>query len=155
MTCETSQWIGGCEEKGEERKSGRAGDDQQEARVGGIRVGWGEGADHRMARSRKNLGELLVGWGVVTADQLDAATKTASRTGKRLGEALVEAGYASDEQVAKALAQQLDMEYVDLSAEGVVERIDTKLIPDDLIKKHQVLPFGKANGRLNSSSTTR
>lgn len=101
-----------------------------------------------MARSRKNLGELLVGWGVVTADQLDAATKTASRTGKRLGEALVEAGYASDEQVAKALAQQLDMEYVDLSAEGVVERIDTKLIPDDLIKKHQVLPFGKANGRL-------
>jgi type IV pilus assembly protein PilB len=100
-----------------------------------------------MARSRKKLGEILIGWGVLTADQADKAT-AAAKGGKRFGDAVVELGFAKEDQVAKALAHQFGMEYVDLSAAGAADKIDMKLIPDDLIKKHTILPLSKANGTL-------
>jgi type IV pilus assembly protein PilB len=100
-----------------------------------------------MARSRKKLGEILIGWGVLTADQADKAT-SAAKGGKRFGDAVVELGFAKEDQVAKALAHQFGMEYVDLSAAGAADKIDLKLIPDDLIKKHTILPLSKNNGTL-------
>ncbi len=89
-----------------------------------------------------------MGWGVVTQDQADKAATVAKGAGKRMGEALVEMGAVKEDQVAKALANQFGMEYVDLGANGVADRIDLKLIPDDLIKKHQVLPLGKTGNRM-------
>ncbi len=101
-----------------------------------------------MARSRKKLGDVLVGWGVLTQDKLDSAVKTAKQSGKRLGESLVEQGLASEEQVAKGLAHQFGLEYVDLNADGVGTQIDMKSIDDSLIKKYLVLPMGKAGGKM-------
>ncbi|MBL9001665.1 MAG: Flp pilus assembly complex ATPase component TadA [Phycisphaerae bacterium] len=101
-----------------------------------------------MARSRKKLGEILVSWGVITAEQADKAAQMAKASGKRLGEVVVEAGFAKEDQVAKALANQFGMEFVDLAASGVADKIDLKLIPDDLVKKHQILPLSKLGNRL-------
>jgi type IV pilus assembly protein PilB len=101
-----------------------------------------------MARSRKKLGEILVGWGALTAQQVEEAQQKSRGTGKKLGDALVEMGMASEEQVAKALANQFGLEYVDLAASGVAGQVNAKLIPEELIKKHVILPMGKANGRL-------
>src|SRR5215510_2875775 len=101
-----------------------------------------------MARSRKKLGEILVGWGVITQDQADKATNLAKGSGKRIGDALIEAGFAKEDQVYKALANQYGMEFVDLSANGMAEKIDLKLIPEDLVKKHLILPLSKAGNRL-------
>ena len=67
-----------------------------------------------MARSRKKLGDILVGWGVISAAQSEQATNVAKGSGKRLGDVLVELSFAKEEQVAKALANQFGMEYVDL-----------------------------------------
>ena len=101
-----------------------------------------------MARSRKKIGEILLGWGLITQKQLDDALAKAQSSGKRIGEALVDMGFVKDDQVAKALAHQHGMEYVDLAAAGVAGKIDAKLMPDDLIKKHMVLPLSKQGGRL-------
>jgi type IV pilus assembly protein PilB len=101
-----------------------------------------------MARSRKKLGDILVGWGIITPDQAEKAAVAAKGSGKRLGETLVEMGFAKDDQVAKGIANQFGMEYVDLGANGMVDKIDLKLIPDDLIKKYLILPLSKSNGRL-------
>jgi type IV pilus assembly protein PilB len=101
-----------------------------------------------MARLRKKLGEILVGWGAITNDQAEKAAQLAKASGKRLGEALVEAGFAKEDQVAKALATQFGMEYVDLSANGVADKIQVKLVPDDLIKKYLILPLTKSGNRL-------
>jgi type IV pilus assembly protein PilB len=101
-----------------------------------------------MARSRKKLGEILVGWGVVTADQVGQAATLAKSSGKRLGEVMVEQGYASEGQVAKALANQFGMEYVDLGASGMSSKVDMKLIPEDLVRKHLILPLAKNGSRL-------
>jgi type IV pilus assembly protein PilB len=101
-----------------------------------------------MARKRKKLGEILQEWGVVTDQQVEQALGIASGSGRRVGEAMVEAGFCREADVAKALAAQFDMEYIDLDSRENADRIDTSLVPDDLIKKHLVLPMGKASGRL-------
>lgn len=100
-----------------------------------------------MARSRRKLGEILVGWGVATQDQVESAAAKAKTAGKKLGDALIESGIP-EEQIAKALANQFGLEYVDLSSPTVSSKVDAKLIPDDLIKKHLILPMGKSGGRL-------
>jgi type IV pilus assembly protein PilB len=101
-----------------------------------------------MARSRKKLGEILVAWGVVNADQVTQAAKLAKGAGKRLGEIMVEQGFASEGQVAKAIANQFGMEYVDLAASGVSDTVDLKLVPEDLVRKHLILPLTKTGSKL-------
>jgi type IV pilus assembly protein PilB len=101
-----------------------------------------------MARSRKKLGDILVGWGALKPEQVDQAVKVARGSGKRLGEVLTELGFATEDQVAKGLANQFGMEYVDLSQVSATKQVDVKLIPEELIKKHQILPMAKTNGKL-------
>ncbi len=101
-----------------------------------------------MARKRKKLGEILQEWGTVNESQIQKALGIAKGVGKRIGEALVEAGFCKEEDVAKALAAQFDMEYIDLEAPEAADGIDTSLVPDELIKKHLILPMGKSGGRL-------
>ena len=101
-----------------------------------------------MARSRKKLGEILVGWGVVTKDQVKQAGSAAKSAGKRLGEVMVEQGFATEGQITKALANQFGMEYVDLAANGMSDKIDMKLIPEDLIRKYLILPLNKSGSKL-------
>jgi len=101
-----------------------------------------------MARKRRKLGEILSEWGTVTEEQIQQATQIAQRTGKRLGESLIEAGHCSEEDVAKALAAQFDMEFLNLDRPEASGRINMDLMPQELIKKHLVLPMGKENGRL-------
>jgi type IV pilus assembly protein PilB len=101
-----------------------------------------------MARTRKKLGDILVGWGAAQPAQLDEAMAKAKASNKRIGEAIVEMGVATEEMVTKALANQFGLEYVDLAANGIATQINAKLVPEDLIKKHGILPLSKANGRL-------
>ena len=101
-----------------------------------------------MARSRKKLGEILVSWGNASDAQVQDAQQKSRGTGKRLGDALVEMGVVSEEQVAKALANQFGLEYVDLASAGIASQVDPKLVPEELIKKHIILPLAKTNGKL-------
>jgi type IV pilus assembly protein PilB len=101
-----------------------------------------------MARSRKKLGDILQEWKVITADQAEKAGQVAKGSGKRFGDVLVELGMAKEDQVAKALAAQFGWEFVDLNAPGASKQVNLKLIPDDVIKKHLVLPLEKIGNRL-------
>jgi type IV pilus assembly protein PilB len=101
-----------------------------------------------MARKRKKLGEILREWGTIKENQVDQALGIAKGSGKRIGEALVEAGLCKEEDVAKALAVQFDMEFIDLDAPDVTPQIDLSLVPEELAKKHLILPMGKSGGRL-------
>jgi len=101
-----------------------------------------------MARSRKKLGEILVDWKIINIEQAEKAVVVAKGARKRMGEALVELGFAKDDQVAKALASQFGYEYVDLAASGAADKIDMKLLPLEVIKKHAILPMSKTGGRM-------
>ena len=101
-----------------------------------------------MARSNKKLGDILIEWGAISADQLSQAEGVAKGSGKRLGDVIVEQGFAPEESVTKALAQQFGLRFLDLKEAGVAEKIDQSLIPEDLIRKHMILPLEKEGGRL-------
>ncbi|KPK76168.1 MAG: hypothetical protein AMJ79_07835 [Phycisphaerae bacterium SM23_30] len=101
-----------------------------------------------MAKKRKKLlGDILIGWGLLDEERLKKAIKQAEGNHRRLGETLVEMGLVEEEQVTKAMATQFSLEYVDLD-HHVVDKTALELMPDELIRRHYVLPMGKENGRL-------
>jgi len=100
-----------------------------------------------MAKQRKKLGEILLGWGTVSADSLSDALAYGMEHRKRIGEALVELELCDEDDVAKALAAQFGLDYVDLD-KHVVDQNALELIPGKLIEDLQVLPLGEDNGRL-------
>jgi len=98
-------------------------------------------------KARKRLGEILVEWCVVTPVGIEEALLHAQEEGLRIGEALIALGLADETDVTKALASQYDMEYYDLDRNiGVPTEIH--LIPEELIKRHLVLPLTREDNRL-------
>ncbi len=100
-----------------------------------------------MARHQKKLGEILVEWGIINATEMAKAVEHAKAKNLRMGEALSDLKLCSENNVYKALAAQHNMEYVDLDKSSVPPNA-INLIPDDLMKKHLILPLGQENGRL-------
>lgn len=68
----------------------------------------GEGASIRVP-----LGQLLVDAGLAGQEQIDSALLEGSQTGERLGETLVRHGVVSEEDIAKTLALQWELGFVD------------------------------------------
>ena len=100
-----------------------------------------------MARKRKELTAILIEMGVLQPADAKRATDEAAKTGTPLEQILVDLKLVGEEDVTKALAAQYDMEYIDLEKAGLAAT-NFELIPQDLIKKHQVLPLTKENGKL-------
>jgi len=100
-----------------------------------------------MAKSHRHLGEILYAKGWVDKPGLIKALKKAKETNRRLGEVLVEMGLVTEDQIMQALARQFGMNYVDLDEVEIPSDVRS-LIPEEIIKKHRVLPLGKENGRL-------
>ncbi|MDA0802432.1 MAG: ATPase, T2SS/T4P/T4SS family [Planctomycetota bacterium] len=102
-----------------------------------------------MARkSRKKLGEILVAAKKVQVGALDTALVEARASRKKIGEVLVEKQLVTEEDVARALGEQFGIEFFDLSKPENSARVQRKNLPDDIIKKNQVLPLEKENGKL-------
>ena len=100
-----------------------------------------------MAKKQKKLGETLVGWGIIDANALADALQYAKEHNKRIGEALVELELCSEDDVAKALASQFGLEYIDLDKQAVNREV-LSLIPAKMIEDYLVLPQGEEGGRL-------
>jgi len=100
-----------------------------------------------MARRRQKLGEILQERKIITKGDADHAAEYGQKNGKRIGESLVELEIASDEDVAKALATQHGMEFVEVS-KNTIPLTALSLIPEKLIKQHEILPMASENGRL-------
>jgi len=100
-----------------------------------------------MARQQKRLGEILVEWGIINPKEQAKAVEHARTKNLRIGESLQELKLCSENNVYKALAAQHNMEYIDLEKSSVAPNA-VNLIPDELMKKHVILPLGQENGRL-------
>lgn len=100
-----------------------------------------------MLKKQRHLGEILYRKGYVDKNNLIRALKKAKDTNKRLGETLLEMGLATEDQITEALAKQFNLEYVNLD-DIEIPQSASKLIPEELVKKHRVVPLGKDNGEL-------
>jgi len=100
-----------------------------------------------MAKKRRHLGEILYKAGVVEKRALISAIKTAKSNNKRLGEVLLDLGLVDEETLTKALAKQFGLKYINLDRTNIPSEA-LKLVPEDTLRKHNVLPLGMNNGRL-------
>jgi len=98
-------------------------------------------------KPRQKLGEILIGLGIVTLDQVNEAFAAARARGMRLGEILVETNVCKEEDIAKALAQQFGVDFINLDVVADMNKIDKARIASDLIKKFLVLPMA-GSGKL-------
>jgi len=100
-----------------------------------------------MGKKRRHLGEILYRAGAVEKRSLINAIKTSKANNRRLGEVLLALGLVDEDTLTKALAKQSGLRYVDLN-QVKISADSLKLIPEDTIRKHNVLPLGMNNGRL-------
>jgi type IV pilus assembly protein PilB len=100
-----------------------------------------------MARTRRHLGEILYKAGVVGKRALIDAIRTSKASNKRLGQILLELGLVDEETLSKAVAKQFSLKYVNLDHISISPDA-MRLIPEDIIKRHNVLPLSMNNGRL-------
>ena len=87
------------------------------------------------------LAEVLVSSGQVTRDEMEAALREASATGRPLGEILEELGLVSPEDLIRAMASEVGLEFVDLN-DFQIDTQAVSLIPESLARRHSVLAIG-------------
>jgi type IV pilus assembly protein PilB len=92
----------------------------------------------RVSRHHR-LGSLLISRGLLNLDQLKQAFQEQHLTGRRLGEVAIGHGWITSADLARALADQFGLEYVDL-AEVEPDHDAASLLEKELAFRYQALP---------------
>ena len=100
-----------------------------------------------MARKSFLLGDFLVEQGIITREQLREALKYHHEKGIRLGRALIELGFVSEDQIIRALSEQLNVQYVKLKTYKVDPEV-LRLISPEIAWNYLALPLFRIRERL-------
>ena len=98
-----------------------------------------------MQNTENLLGQLLVGMGHLDPDDLDMALREHYKTGERIGEILIKMQLVSEEDLLKALARQLGMQYIKISDIEIPEEV-IKRIPAKLAMHYKLIPVEQIDG---------
>lgn len=93
------------------------------------------------------LGDLLISENKITENQLVEALMAQKELGVKIGEALIIKGFITEVEILKVLQQQLNVPYIDVNTFEIDPKIP-KMIPENIARKHQVIPVRMANGKL-------
>jgi type IV pilus assembly protein PilB len=88
---------------------------------------------------RKRIGDILTAKGIVTQEQIDEILARAGSRERRLGELLIAEGLVSDETLARAMAEQRGLQYLDLTDFRINAKLFEK-IDLDLMQRYQFVP---------------
>ncbi len=100
-----------------------------------------------MAARHRDFTDILVKQGIISPDQLVEANEMARQADKKLPEALAQLGYASGEEVYRAIAQQHGMAYVKV-AELTIAPAIVELVPESVARENAILPLAEEDGAL-------
>ena len=92
------------------------------------------------ARPGGQLGELLLGRGLITEEQLEMARHQASQRGRSLGRIVIEMGFVTEGGLVSILAEQLGLEFVDLT-ETNLDASAMALVPEMTARRHNCIPI--------------
>jgi type IV pilus assembly protein PilB len=98
--------------------------------------------------ARGQLDELLLARGLITTEQLEEARAVATERGRSLGRVLIELGYVSEGGLVSVLAEQIGLEFIDLS-EGHIDASAVATLPEQTARRHNCIPVRfEDDGRL-------
>ncbi len=100
-----------------------------------------------MALIKKEIGELLVDNGLITQDELNIVKQERLRTGEPISLILSRLGLANEKHLKNALELQFGVNYISLT-KVTPESSCMELIPEKVMRQHQVVPVRKENGIL-------
>ncbi len=92
-----------------------------------------------MGKKGPGIGQVLIEKGIITQEQLNEALEEQRKSSEKLGTILVRLGYATEDDVVIAHAQQMGIEVIDF-AKTPVEKDVTHLIPRHLIDRYGCIP---------------
>ncbi len=99
------------------------------------------------AATGARLGELLVREKLISPLQLQKAMETQRSTGGRLGHQLTKLGYIEENELTAFLSKQYGVPSINLS-DFEIEAEVLKLIPKEVVVRHQVIPINKSGNTL-------
>lgn len=94
----------------------------------------------RTKQRAAKIGEILLASGEITEEQFKEALKLQKKTGGLIGKVLVDSGYTSETAIARALGNQMGIEYVDLSAQKINPKV-SKVINPDIARRYFAYPI--------------
>jgi type IV pilus assembly protein PilB len=100
-----------------------------------------------MAKRKAEYTEILIRQGVISPDQLTEAKQMAKESAIKLPEALIRLGYATGEEVTRAMAEQYGLTYVNLSEVAIPPSV-VELVPESVARENAVIPLAEGEGRL-------
>jgi type IV pilus assembly protein PilB len=86
------------------------------------------------------LGTLLTAAGLLSHEQLEHALGVKEESGERLGEIVVALGFASERAIAGTLAEQYELEFVDLE-QTPPDPDAVALLPEELAHRYRAIPI--------------
>ena len=87
---------------------------------------------------RKNIGTILMERGSLNPDQMPVIIEKLATTRQRFGEIAIHEGFVTEEDLARALAEQFGLEYVDLRNFKMDSELLNQLPPDAIYRFHFV-----------------
>jgi len=87
---------------------------------------------------RKNIGVILIERGNLNPDHLPAIIEIQATTRQRFGEIAIHEGFITEEALARALAEQFNLEYIDLRTFKMDSELLNQLPPDAIYRFHFV-----------------
>lgn len=103
---------------------------------------------------RQRIGEILVEMGYLSSDQLNEALEIAKATRaskpaekELLGKIMINLGLITEEQLARAIAAQWEIPFVDLMNLNLSLDV-ARLIPEEICRRHKVVPLERKDNQL-------
>ncbi len=100
-----------------------------------------------MAKKKAEWTEILLRQGLASQDQLNEAKQMAKESGIKLPDALVKLGYATGEDVTRAIAEQNGLPYINIAEVNIPAAV-IELVPESVARENAVLPLSESDGHL-------
>jgi type IV pilus assembly protein PilB len=94
-----------------------------------------------------DFSEILIRKRVISPEQLAEAKRLAKESGIKVADALIKLGYASGDEVMRALAQEHGLDFVNLK-EVVIPPSVVELVPESVARENAILPMSEEEGSL-------
>ncbi len=100
-----------------------------------------------MAKRKSDYTEILIRKGIISPEQLAEAQQMSSEAKMKLADALIRLGYATGEDVMRAMAEQYGLDYVNLS-DVVIPPSVVELVPESVARENVAIPLAESDGTL-------
>ncbi|HET7479179.1 MAG TPA: ATPase, T2SS/T4P/T4SS family [Rubrobacteraceae bacterium] len=103
--------------------------------------------DGGRGRPKGKVWDILVSRGKISEEQMQKALEAQRGNPAEIGKTLVSLGFISDADLARAQAERLNLEYVELT-DSDVDPDAARLVPEKVLRRHMALPLRVEDGRL-------